>query len=283
MPPLSAPYRDFGYPGRSSAFWYPQTKIVNPFATIPALANSLHLAVGLTLFTVVWQSCEKADAVLNENAKLEIAIWLLGLRLTPKATVRGSLVLSFFRAIFGTPESRKRIIIAGVLAIVGSILIGLSTGNHSPFRKSLIETIHFAVLLVFFGLGIGANEYAISYPSKVWAALVSMAALALMVAEGITAIALWFGVSFERVVSNPHLPAIIFRVGIVPAIVASIWIWLPWLTRLTVKITRRLDAVFAWLNKRFDIEKSPVKSIGLVSGVLVAVTYWAVVIVGRLI
>jgi hypothetical protein len=37
------------------------------------------------------------------------------------------------------------------------------------------------------------------------------------------------------------------------------------------------------MNRRFDIEKKPLQSIGLVAGVLVAVVYWAVAIVSRVV
>ena len=46
---------------------------------------------------------------------------------------------------------------------------------------------------------------------------------------------------------------------------------------------RRLDIGFDWFNRKFDIEKKPLQSIGLVAGALVAVLYWAAVIVSRVV
>jgi hypothetical protein len=46
---------------------------------------------------------------------------------------------------------------------------------------------------------------------------------------------------------------------------------------------RRFDLGFQWLSHRFDIEKKPLQSIGLVAGVLVAMIYWAAVIVSRIV
>jgi hypothetical protein len=37
------------------------------------------------------------------------------------------------------------------------------------------------------------------------------------------------------------------------------------------------------LNRKFDIEKKPLQSIGLVAGALVALLYWATVIVSRVV
>jgi hypothetical protein len=45
----------------------------------------------------------------------------------------------------------------------------------------------------------------------------------------------------------------------------------------------RLSIGFEWFNKKCDIEKKPLQSIGLVAGALVAIVYWAAVIVNRLI
>jgi hypothetical protein len=50
-----------------------------------------------------------------------------------------------------------------------------------------------------------------------------------------------------------------------------------------LKAARRFDIGFQWFNRRFDIEKKPLQSIGLVAGALVAVLYWAAVIVSRMI
>jgi hypothetical protein len=51
----------------------------------------------------------------------------------------------------------------------------------------------------------------------------------------------------------------------------------------TLKAARRFDIGFDWFNRKFDIEKKPLQSIGLVAGALVAVAYWAAVIVGRVV
>lgn len=43
------------------------------------------------------------------------------------------------------------------------------------------------------------------------------------------------------------------------------------------------DLGFNWFNRKFDIEKKPLQSIGLVAGAIAAVLYWAAVIVIRLV
>jgi hypothetical protein len=50
-----------------------------------------------------------------------------------------------------------------------------------------------------------------------------------------------------------------------------------------LKAARRFDIGFDWFNRHFDIEKKPLQSIGLVAGALVAMVYWAAVIVSRIV
>src|ERR1017187_4659378 len=72
-------------------------------------------------------------------------------------------------------------------------------------------------------------------------------------------------------------------VMILPAFVTSIWLWLYAGAGFLLKAARRFDIGFDWFNRRFDIEKKPLQSIGLVAGALVAVVYWTAVIVGRVV
>ena len=62
-----------------------------------------------------------------------------------------------------------------------------------------------------------------------------------------------------------------------PAFFTSLWLWLYAGSGFILKATRRFDLGFNWFNRHFDIEKKPLQSIGLVSSVLVAGVYLAVV------
>ena len=67
------------------------------------------------------------------------------------------------------------------------------------------------------------------------------------------------------------------------ALFTSIWLWLYAGSGFLLKSTCGLDIGFEWFNRKFDIEKKPLQCIGLISGSLVAVVYWVVVIVARLV
>jgi hypothetical protein len=76
-----------------------------------------------------------------------------------------------------------------------------------------------------------------------------------------------------------------FSVGLFgyPVFFAFLWFFLYSCSGVLLKAARRFDMGFDWFNRHFDIEKKPLQSIGLVAGVLVAVVYWAAVIVSRVV
>jgi hypothetical protein len=69
----------------------------------------------------------------------------------------------------------------------------------------------------------------------------------------------------------------------VPVFFTSVWLWLYAGSGFLLKAARRLDFGFQWFNRKFDIEKKPLQSIGLVAGALVAIVYWTAVIVSRVV
>ena len=69
----------------------------------------------------------------------------------------------------------------------------------------------------------------------------------------------------------------------IAAFVSSIWLWLYAGSGFLLKAARRFDIGFEWFNRHVDIEKKPLQSIGLVAGALVALVYWAAVIVIRVV
>lgn len=66
-----------------------------------------------------------------------------------------------------------------------------------------------------------------------------------------------------------------FTIYLIPAFFTSIWLWLFAGSGFLLKFMQRFDKIFAWFNRKFDIEKKPLSAIGLVAGSLVAILYWA--------
>jgi hypothetical protein len=67
------------------------------------------------------------------------------------------------------------------------------------------------------------------------------------------------------------------------ALLPSVWLWLYAVSGFFLKTARRFDIGFDWFSRHFDIEKKPLQSIGLVAGAIVALVYWAVVLVMRVV
>jgi hypothetical protein len=65
----------------------------------------------------------------------------------------------------------------------------------------------------------------------------------------------------------------------VPVFFTSVWLWLYAASGLILKAARRFDIGFQWFNRKFDIEKKPLSSIGLVAGCLVALLYWTAALI----
>jgi hypothetical protein len=63
----------------------------------------------------------------------------------------------------------------------------------------------------------------------------------------------------------------------------GMWIWMPLAAGFILKVAHRFDIGFEWFNRHFDIETKPLQSIGLVASALVAIVYWAAVIVSRVV
>jgi hypothetical protein len=68
---------------------------------------------------------------------------------------------------------------------------------------------------------------------------------------------------------------------LLPVFFASVWLWLYAVSGLLLKAARRIELGFRWFNSKADIEHHPLSAIGLVAGALVAVVYWAAVLVPR--
>jgi hypothetical protein len=63
---------------------------------------------------------------------------------------------------------------------------------------------------------------------------------------------------------------------IAPAFFTSVWLWLYVGSGFLIQAAPRFDVAFQWLNRKLDIERRPLHSIGVVSGFMVAVAYGVV-------
>jgi hypothetical protein len=293
--------------------------------TVASLVNSppAHLAAGGVLAGLIWKLFDRVDAVLNDDTKTEVALWLLhqegrgeNVRRWPETFAK------VFDRVFGSNHWSLKcfgrsvlasysvlLIIYAVSAIIprpfhqvplGSTLMHLAgwgfVGSVLPDYLSLLQTRYFLRLmsrvrpvvqfvflvadLVFtFAFGVIASQtvvslYIVSHADEMnWTGTRSVVQLTLDMCKLLfTAPAVFFeqvGMGYDLL----YLCAPFF---------ASLWLWLYVAGGVAIRALRRLGVAFSWFNRRFEIEKKPLQSIGFVAGVLVAIIYWAAVVVTSL-
>jgi hypothetical protein len=241
------------------------------------------LATGAVLFGIVSGLFKIVESPLADDTKLKIAVWLLDVKVAPKFGDESSVILNLFWAVCGKRSSKKRFIVLFVLTLLDYLPSGLFIATKlETTAKSIVESVYFAVCLMFTMFILDANEYFLRRPSIFRALLTSMLTVALAAVTGVVAIILWAGISLSKALSSTHLGAVLFRLSIIPLLTISIWMWLPMLAGLVLKAARRFDIGFDWFTGKVDIEKKPLLAIGLVAGALAVLVYWAVLLVGRL-
>jgi hypothetical protein len=258
--------------------------------------------------------------VLTDRTKLEIAVWLLGVKVGQKVEPWPDTFAKVFDRVFGTKHLswkcfwrsciasfaaslltvgtywiHKRVAFETTdLARISQIAFFVSTaGTFLPDYLSLLKTRWFISLMSRWnkdGWRIGLLMGDLLITGLIAVALLSVLRVTFTVdyIEGGKAIPWWakwrreLGVqpfltgSIPEYINSEDAPLWFY-----PPFFTSLWLWLYAGSGFILKVARRFDIGFEWFNRKFDIEKKPLQSIGLVAGVLVAVVYWAVAIVSR--
>lgn len=334
--------------------------------TISHFTNSPpgQLAAGGVLAGIVWKFFERVEAVLNEDTKLEIAVWLLGRKkLSPTfqnwpntfakvfdrvfgqkhlswrcfgRSCLATLLSSIFTTVLAVAYVRPRNLLSGHMhetsdwrsILAGGLVAGIMLLPFAYF--ALLETrfilqmllrssswiIIFALLITDLGIT-GVSGAPPSYLMNFGLTIHPIASYR-QALNSEREFPKWLKTEVERAQAEidttyspdpvrqeeinrkrretkealddiasyeKDLPKVrLFRILALwlPTFFTSIWLWLYAGSGFLLKAARRFDIGFEWFNRHFDIEKRPLQSIGLVAGALVAVVYWAVVIVSRI-
>jgi len=270
------------------------------------------LAAGGVLAGIVWKFFERVESVLKDDPKLEIAIWLLGVKVGQKLEPWPGTFAKVFDRVFGSdhfpwkcfwrscvassftwaacfaatfvairlPSHNYRI---ARVYLFARMLIALFA-NVLPDYLSLLQTRR--ILKLVAGTVSSGGRIALFLVALIWSWLFAVTALEISYL-GLSIFwssepqywLLDWPVSLNRInLSDPFIQGLMF-----PAFFTSIWLWLYAGSGFLLKAARRFDIGFEWFNRKFDIEKKPLQCIGLVAGALVAVVYWAAVIVSRVV
>lgn len=290
------------------------------------------MAVGGGLFYAVQKFFDVVGDKLNDDTRLEIAVWLLGVKVESLTPNFQMILHKYFTIVCGGPASRRRFYAAAAIAALVVVTFSQSIVRSFSFVKPLPlwrwMMIVMSVDLIAFSIC-----FVVAYYCMLYADLIVCKGLDVTIDRAIvfrlifltvyipTALPFTYLLLAQYSVSMviPHPPAAMLqdlrepRKAIIRAfrllgdisawqrawalfllgfplatflkalLISSSWLWLFIGSSFIIKAARRFDIGFDWFNRHFDIEKRPLQSIGLVAGALVAIVYWAAVIVSRVV
>jgi hypothetical protein len=287
-----------------------------------------HLAAGCVLFGVVWGFFKGVESVLNDNTKLEIAVWLLGVKVGQQVEPWPDTFAKVFDRVFGEEHASWKCFVRSAIVSTAMVLCILTYFNYREYWFPVLPV--FILLFSIFPdyLTLLKTRYALTtiirlnaFPARC-IIIVADTYLTLLLSEMVLAWGgglLGFSYSWHELHHADFIDSILAGIQIAyhnlwhsstpttlvddflslrklkgstkagialvlyPAFFTSIWLWLYAGSGFVLKAARRFDIGFQWFNRRFDIEKHPLSSIGLVAGMLVALIYWAAVIVSRVV
>jgi hypothetical protein len=271
------------------------------------------VVAGGVLFGVVYKLFERVENVLTDDTKLEIAVWLLGVKSAEKVTSWPRTFSKVFDAVFGLKHLsivcffRSCIVSSAILFLCylhsflqlrarlptlhltwhGTALV-LGVGilaNAMPDYLSLLKTRSLIGVLpaapqrlwiLVLALDVGIDVI-FAYLSLIFATVLLLFLTAGDYAQAVTMLP-W---SISEAVHFRSPPEFLF--WFYPAFFTSVWLWLYASSGFILTIAGRFDLGLNWLNRHFDVEKKPLQSIGLVSAALVAVAYWCLIAIEHIV
>jgi len=288
--------------------------------TVTKLINSPpgQIAAGGVLAGIVWKFFERVEAVLTEQAKFEIAVWLVGRKkFAPKVQPWPETFAKVFDRVFGVRHLSWKCFWRSCVASYSLFLLILCLYSLASSELNLIKSVFdwkWLVLTLIFPFVMNAlPDYVALLSTRLvlagmrrtdkgvaWIVLLALdlwlttvivmfpvMLLNAVITGGVRPISLftYLKLCTVHVLTFMKYTFLIARDSggyvIFPAFFTSIWLWLYAGSGFILKTAKRFDIGFDWFNRKIDIEKKPLQSIGLVAGALVALVYWAVVIVGR--
>jgi len=286
--------------------------------TITKLINSPpgQVAAGAALAGIVWKFFERVEAVLTDQTKFEIAVWLVGMKAGQKMEPVARTFINMFDRVFGAKHLSLRCFTRSSIASLVALLLtyGIFWAINRVAAEGVLQYFRIDWQIIVIGLVIGniipdyvsllVTRYLLGFfrpPRSAWIGLASIvvlvgivwviALLGMMTVEALSVAYLRRNAhvnDIEEIVAlaETNYWRIVFQslkaarwLWFYPAFFSCIWFALYTGSGFLLNATHRFDLGFAWFNRHFDIEKKPLQSIGLVAGAIVAVVYWSVVAV----
>lgn len=256
------------------------------------------LVAGGTLAGIVWKFFERVEAVLTDQTKFAIAVWLVGVSAGRIIEPWPDTFARIFDRVFGQKHLSwkcfSRSCLLSIFGMIVSFLVALLVylpmidptlvrTFMAKFDPSQITGARITIVLVLILLMISVCcliDY-VSLLKTRWAirltkglAMGVLRTLMIFLIDGLLGLML-------VVVSTILLSPLTGIANLTSIAMGSIWLWLYGLCGFLLIVARRVDPGFQWFNSKFDIEKKPLQAIGLVAGAVVAVMYWSLALTAR--
>jgi len=230
--------------------------------SISTLINSPpgQLTAGAVLAGIVWKFFERVEAVLTEDAKLEVALLLVGVQATGVAKRR--LVHPFSRLVWKAIYHWAFRISTAI-----AILTMMEAEIPSFLSNTMLNWLYWLCVtwcLVRYAFVVCQHFLVGS----------GMAEINRVFVYGVTTI-LFLIVKFTT--TSESAPLVRFLV--IPISILALVVIASVCSPVILKLATRFDIAFQVFNRKFDIEHKPLSAIGLVAGCIVAVVWWGVVII----
>src|SRR5216684_3595570 len=127
--------------------------MADTLTTITNLINSPpgQLVAGGVLAGIVWKFFERVEAVLNEDTKLEIAVWLLGVKTAEKVQGWPDTFAKVFDRVFGTKHLSWKCFWRSCVASYLIVFIVISWESSRPSTYASTESpLEFAMTILYY-------------------------------------------------------------------------------------------------------------------------------------
>ena len=273
------------------------------------------LAYGGGLFYGVQKFFKEIEEKLSEDAKFEIAVWLVGVRPSGLAGAWPETFLHAFDRVFGTVHPSWRGLRRSYLITVVCYLVGMTyfmlvsdlkaffmdSGSLTPAESDIFNALPLWVVklgvilqMPFYAAVMAIPEYAALVvtrraiaSSRTYLLLVRNVSCAIaaflcvvnvLTISGLILARLMMGAKGWREITRgaswSWFPSLRDMFFFFPLFFGVVWLILYGVSAFVLKGARRYDTGFDWFNRKFDIEKHPLQSIGLVAGSIAAMLYW---------
>lgn len=275
---------------------------------------SAQIVAGATLAGFVWTMAGRVEAVLADNTRMEVAIWLLDREknaegLNAKAQNWPSTFASIFDTVFGERHLTWRCFRRSCLvSACGVVLMFFLWGVVHPdkfiayFRSNPYPLVEYIPKFLFVSvlpdyISLLKSRFLIRFMGKANPLTIAFLILLDFVATLAIAVGTFLLYDYAFIGAEHRKddlqilhegPTLDSRPGMAPlsavlypAFFATIWVTLYGVSGLALKFATRIARGLSWLSRKLDIEKKPVQSMGLVASVLVAFVYWTVMVVAK--